>query len=45
MRRKGFSVNVNKTKDIQLLFGKKSNVSKEDPREVCGEGVGCNSIQ
>ena len=38
-------MNLNKTKDIQLLFGKKSNVSKVDPREVCGEGVGCNSIQ
>ena len=34
---KGVRVNVNKTKGIQLLFGKKSNVSKVDPCGVCGE--------
>ena len=30
---KGLRMNVNKTKGIQLLFGKKSSVSKVDP---CG---------
>ena len=30
---------------MQLLFGKKSSVSKVDPSGVCGEQVGCNSIQ
>ena len=39
---KGLRVNVNKTKDIQLLFGKKGSVSKVDPCCVCGEQVGCN---
>ena len=39
---KGLRVNVNKTKGIQLLFGKKSSVSKVDPCCVCGEQVGCN---
>ena len=38
-------VNVNKTKGMQLLFGKKSSVSKVDLCGVCGEQVGCNSIQ
>ena len=38
-------MNVTKTKDMQLLFGKKSSVSKVDPCGVCGERVGCNSIQ
>ena len=42
---KGLRVNVDKTKGIQLLFGKKSSVSKVDPCGVCGEQVGCNSIQ
>ena len=37
--------NVNKTKDMQFLFGKKSSISKLDPCVVCGEQVGCNSIQ
>ena len=37
--------NVDKTKGMQLLFGKKSNVSKVDPCGVCGEQVACNSIQ
>ena len=27
------------------LFGKKSSVSKVDPCGVCGERVGCNSMQ
>ena len=36
--------NVNKTKCMQLFFGKKG-VSKVDPCGVCGERVGCNSIQ
>ena len=36
---------VDKTKGMQLLFGKKSSVWKADPGVVCGELVGCNSIQ
>ena len=43
--RKGSGVNVDKTKGMQLSFGKKSSVSKVDPCGVCGELVGCNSIQ
>ena len=42
---KGLRVNVDKTKGMQLLFRKKSSVSKVDPCDVCGERVGCNSIQ
>ena len=42
---KGLRVNVDKTKDMQLLYEKKSSVSKVDPCGVCGERVGCNSIQ
>ena len=42
---KGLRVNVDKTKGMQLLFGKKSSVSKVDLCGVCGERVGCNSIQ
>ena len=42
---KGLRVNVDKTKGMQLLLGKKSSVSKVDPCGVCGERVGCNSIQ
>ena len=42
---KGLRVNVNKTNGMQLLFGKKSSVSKVDPCGVCDEQVGCNSIQ
>ena len=44
---KGLRVNVNKTKGMQLLFGKKSSVLKVDPCGVCGERVycHCNSIQ
>ena len=38
-------VNIDKTKGMQLLFGKKSSVSKVDLCGVCGEQVGCNSIQ
>ena len=45
MEGKGLSVSVDKTKGMQLLFGKKSSVSKVDPCGVCGEWVGCNSIQ
>ena len=40
----GMRVNVDKTKGMQLLFGKKSSVSKVDPCGACGERVGCNSI-
>ena len=42
---KGLSLNVDKTKAMQLLFGKKSNVLKVDPCGVCGGWFGCNSIQ
>ena len=42
---KGLRVNVDKTEGIQLLFGKKSSISKVDSCGVCGERVGCNSIQ
>ena len=42
---KGLRVNVDKTKGMQLSFGKKSSVSKVDPCGVCGERAGCNSIQ
>ena len=42
---KVLSVNVHKTKGMQLIFGKKSSVSKVDPWGVCGERIGCNSIQ
>ena len=42
---KGLRVNVDKTKTIQLLFGKKSSVSKVNSFDVCGERVACNSIQ
>ena len=38
-------MNVNKTKCVQLLFGKKSSVLKVNPCGVCGEQIGCNSIQ
>ena len=42
---KGLRVNVDKTKGMQLSFGKKSSVSKVDPRGVRGELLGCNSVQ
>ena len=42
---KGLRVSVDKTKGMQLSFGKKSSVSKVDPCGVCGERVGCSSIQ
>ena len=42
---KGLRVNVDKRKGMQLLFGKKSSVLKVDLCGVCGERVGCNSIQ
>ena len=38
-------MNVDKIKGMQLLFGKKSSVSKADPCAVCSVWVGCNSIQ
>ena len=38
-------VNIDKTKGMQLLFGKKSSASNVDPCGGCGERVGCNSIQ
>ena len=36
---KGLRVIVDKTKGMQLLFGKKSSVWKADPGVVCGELV------
>ena len=45
MEGKGLRVNVNKTKGMQLVFKKKSSFSKVDPCGVCGEQVGCNSVQ
>ena len=38
-------MNVDKIKGMQLLFGNESSVSKVDPCGVCGERVGCKSIQ
>ena len=38
-------VNVDKTRGMQLLFRKKSSISKGDACGVCGERVGCNSLQ
>ena len=38
-------MNVDKTKGMQLLFGKKSSVLKVDPCGVCGERIGCSSVQ
>ena len=45
MERKGLRVNVDKTKGMLLLFGKKSSVSKLDLCGVCVEQGICNSIQ
>ena len=45
MEGKGLKVNVDKTKGMQLLFGKKISVSKVYLCGVCGEWVGCNSIE
>ena len=36
MEGKGLRVNVEKTKGMQLLFGKKGGPSKGDPSAVCG---------
>ena len=44
VKRKDLRVNVNKTKGMQLLFGKKSNVSNVGPCIVCGEQADCDSI-
>ena len=41
---KGLRVNVDKTKSMKV-FRKESSVLKVDPCGVCGERVGCNSIQ
>ena len=41
---KGLRVKIDKTKGMQLLFGKKSGVSKVDPCGISGEQAGCNSI-
>ena len=43
--RKGLRVNFNKTKSMQLSFGKKRSVLKMDSCGDCGEWVDCNSIQ
>ena len=45
MEGEGLRVSVGKTKGMQLLYGKKSSVSKVDPCGAYGEWVGCNSIQ
>ena len=45
MERKGLRVNVDKTKGIQLIFGKESSVSEVDPCGAPAERVGCNCIQ
>ena len=42
---KGLRLNVDKTKCMQLLLGKKSSILKVNPCGVYGERVGCNSIQ
>ena len=44
VERKVLRVNVDKTKGMQLLFGKKS-VLKVDSCGVCGQRIGFNSIQ
>ena len=38
---KGLRMNVDKTKSMQLLFGKKGSVWKMGPCGVCGEWVCC----
>ena len=40
VERKGLRVNLDKTKGIQLLFGKKGSVLKMDPCGACGGRVG-----
>ena len=45
MEGKGLRVNVDKTKGMQLLFGKKISVLKVDPCGVCAERIACNSTQ
>ena len=45
MERKGLRGIVDKTKGMQLLFGKKRSVSKVDPCGACSVLVGCNSGQ
>ena len=42
---RGLRVNVDKTKGMQLLFGKKSSVSNVDLCGVYHERVGCNSAE
>ena len=39
MKGKGLRLDVDKTKGMQLLFKKKSRVSKVGPCVVCGERV------
>ena len=41
----GVRVNVDKTKDMSLLYWRKSSVSKVDTCGACGERVGRNSVQ
>ena len=36
---KDLRMNVDKTKGMQLLFGKKSSISKVNPCGVCGERI------
>ena len=42
---RGLRVSAYKAKGMQLLFGKKGSISKVYPCGVCGERVGCNSVQ
>ena len=45
LQRKGLTVNVGKTKGIQLLEGKRSASAKIDPCGACKERVGGNSVK
>ena len=45
MEGKNLRVNVDKTKCIQSLFGKKSSALKVDPCGFCGRWIGSNSVQ
>ena len=42
---KGLRVHVDKTKGMPVIIWEDISVSKVDPCGVCGERVGCNSVQ
>ena len=44
LEEKGLRMNIDKTKGMQFLHGKKVYVSKVDPCGVSGERIGHNSI-